>query len=239
MPLLDHFQPPLYPQRSWESFHSRWANSIADALNLLLPGRYFSEVQIHLGSQVEADVAEFEEVRTAPEENRSAGGVAVQPWAPPVATFVLPAVFPDDLEVQVRDQREDARLVAAVELVSPRNKDRPESRRAFAARCAAYLERGIGVMVLDFVTARQVNLHNELMALLNFGDQFQMPAAASLYGVSYGPARRQEANQIEVWPSKFALGEPLPTLPLVIRGYRAVPIDLEGTYTEARQRSRL
>ena len=30
MPLLDHFHPPLYPRRSWESFHSRWANSIAD-----------------------------------------------------------------------------------------------------------------------------------------------------------------------------------------------------------------
>ena len=60
VPLLDHFHAPLYPQRSWESFHSRWANSIADALQKTLPERYVAEVQMHLGSQVEADVAEFE-----------------------------------------------------------------------------------------------------------------------------------------------------------------------------------
>jgi hypothetical protein len=39
MPLLDHFHPPLSPQRSWESFRSRWANSIADALLQILPPR--------------------------------------------------------------------------------------------------------------------------------------------------------------------------------------------------------
>jgi hypothetical protein len=50
MPLLDHFRPPLYPHRAWESFHSRWANSIADQLNEVLPRRYFAEVQIRLGS---------------------------------------------------------------------------------------------------------------------------------------------------------------------------------------------
>ncbi len=70
MPLLDHFHPPLYPRRSWESFHSRWANSIADQLNELLPSRYFAEVQLHLGSQVEADVAEFENSALEPARGR-------------------------------------------------------------------------------------------------------------------------------------------------------------------------
>ena len=57
MPLFDHFRPPLQPLRKWESFHSRWANSIADALMLRLPApRYFTEVQVHLGATVEADV---------------------------------------------------------------------------------------------------------------------------------------------------------------------------------------
>src|SRR5690349_3089615 len=148
MPLLDHFHPPLYPHRAWESFHSRWANSIADALNGSLPQRFFAEVQIHLGSRVEADVAEFEGPADPGEAtgNGAAGGVALQTWAPPAATLVMPAVFPDDLEVHVRDEREDARLVAVVELVSPRNKDRAESRRAFAAKSAAYLQRGIGLL---------------------------------------------------------------------------------------------
>ena len=33
MPLLDHFHPPLKGQRHWESFHGRWAASMADFLN--------------------------------------------------------------------------------------------------------------------------------------------------------------------------------------------------------------
>jgi hypothetical protein len=126
MPLQDHFHPPLYPQRLWESFYSRWANSIADELHRVLPRQYFAEVQIHLGGQVEADVAEFERIDESAGDsvNGPGPGVALKTWAPPAAAMVLPPVFPDDLEVRVRDQIDDARLVAVVELVSPRNKDR-------------------------------------------------------------------------------------------------------------------
>jgi hypothetical protein len=240
MPLQDHFHPPLFPQRSWESFHSRWANSIADALQQVLPRRYFAEVQIHLGTSVEADVAEFERC-SEPEEgprNGPAGAVALKTWMPPAATMVLPAVFPDDLEVQVRDERDDARLVAVVELVSPRNKDRAESRRAFAAKCAAYLQRGIGMVIVDIVTSRHGNMHNELMTLLQLEDSNQMPAETALYAVAYRPARREQSNQFAVWTLPLALGEALPLLPLAVRGYRAVPLDLDAAHTDACQRSR-
>src|SRR6185369_4825652 len=107
--------------------------------------------QTNLGSEVEADVAEFEHPNV---EESGGGGAGALPWSPRAATLVLPAVFPDDLEVRVLDHLEDARLVAAVELVSPRNKDRPDSRRAFGAKCAAYLQQGIGVVVVDIVTSR-------------------------------------------------------------------------------------
>ncbi len=241
MPLLDHFHPPLYPQRAWESFHSRWANSIADELHRVLPRRYFAEVHIHLGGQVEADVAEFERVPEAEGEpgNGATGGVALRTWAAPAAVMVAPAVFPDDLEVQVRDQTDDARLVAVVELVSPRNKDRDDSRRAFAAKCAAYLQRGVGLVLLDIVTSRQFNLHNEMVRMLNWGDAFLMPPEALMYAAAYRPARRQETNQIDVWPQTLALGQAPPLLPLALRGASAVPLDLEATYDDACQRSRL
>jgi hypothetical protein len=240
MPLLDHFHSPV-SNRSWESFHSRWVNSIADALNRMLPRRYVAEVQTRLGSSVEADVAEFEgpyEEEDGPPDGAS-GGVAVQAWAPPVTQLVAPAVFPDDFEVQVLDQRGGFRLVAVVELVSPANKDRPENRRAFAAKCAAYLQRGIGVIVVDVVTERRFNLHNELVDLLGWEEPFRMPAEAFLYAAAYRPARRQEKNQIDLWPVPLAVGSSLPLLPLALKGTRAVPIDLEATYTDARQRSRL
>lgn len=241
MPLLDHFHPPLYPQRAWESFHSRWANSIADELHRVLPRRFFAEVQIHLGSEVETDVAEFERLAERAEEqgNGPGGGLALQTWAPPAATQVLPAVFPDDLQVQVRDSREDARLVAVIELVSPRNKDREDGRRSFAAKCLAYLQRGLGLMILDIVTNRRANLHNEMIGMLKLEPSFLMPAAVSLYAVSYGPIRRADANQIDVWSAGLALNEPLPLLPLVLLGYRALPLDLDAAYRDACERSRL
>jgi hypothetical protein len=237
MPLPDHFHPPLYPQRAWESFHSRWANAIADALNGVLPERFFAEVQLHLGSQVEADVAEFESRAEPP--NGATGGVGLLTWAPPTATWVMPTVFPDEYEVQVRDQRDGARLVAAVELVSPRNKDRAESRRGFAAKCAAYLQRGIGLIVADVVTGRKFNLHNELVKLLALGDSFLMPEQETLYAVAYRPTRREEANCIDTWTVCLKLGESLPQLPLALRGHSLIPVALEQTYQEARAHSRL
>jgi hypothetical protein len=238
MPLLDHFRPPLFPAHCWESFHSRWANSIADGLNAILPERYTAEVQVHLGSRAEADVAEFERP-PGPEDDGPGSGVAVQTGAPPAPPLVMPAVFPDDFEVQVLDQFEDARVVAVMELVSPRNKDRPDSRRAFAAKGLAYLGRGIGLVIADIVTTRQFNLHNELVQLAGLSGQFAMPAEALLYAVAYRPARRGEHNEIDVWPAALELGGELPTLTVALKGTRAVPLDLQATYGDACRRSRL
>ena len=95
MSLRDHFHEPLVSQRSWESFHARWANTIGEYLHEILPPRYFTEIQVRLGSQVEADVAEFEE--TATESDNEEGGVALQTYAPPTATYTIPATFPDDI----------------------------------------------------------------------------------------------------------------------------------------------
>jgi len=241
MPLLDHFQAPLDPRRAWESFHSRWANSIADQLNEVLPPRFFAQVQIHLGSQVEADVAELELSAGFDEsaDGNGAGGVAVQAWAPPAAALTMPAVFPDDMQVVVRDELDDARLVAVVELVSPRNKDRPESRLAFAAKTAAYLQRGVGLITVDIITGRQFNLHNELIRILGHDPSLSMPGDAILYAVAYRPVRRGQIDQIDAWPVILSLGSALPILPLALRGFRVVPVELDAAYEDACRRSRL
>ena len=47
----------------------------------------------------------------------------------------------DEYEVRVYDVERGRRLVAAVEIVSPANKDRPESRAQFVAKCAALLRQ--------------------------------------------------------------------------------------------------
>jgi Protein of unknown function (DUF4058) len=235
VPLLDHFHPPLSKRLpTWESFYSVWAVSIADVLNGVLPQRYLPAVHRQPGRQVEADVTGFD--RPFEPEDGPPGG-PVRTWAPEGTGLVGSVTFPDAFEVRVLDQVDDARVVAVVDLVSPRNKDRPEECRAFAAKCAAYLQRGIGLIVIDIVTNRLANLHNELVELLTWGEPFLMPEG--VYAVAYRPARRKEKNEIDVWPVPLAVGGTLPLLPLALKGARAVPLDLEAAYTDARQRSRL
>ena len=42
-----------------------------------------------------------------------------------------------------------AEAISAVELLSPRNKDRPAARQAFAVKCVGYLQQGSNVVVVD------------------------------------------------------------------------------------------
>jgi hypothetical protein len=243
MPLRDHFHPPLFPQRSWESFHSRFANSIADRLNERLPRRFIAEVETHLGSHVEADVIEWERLDAAewdePGANGPGGGVAVETWAPPVATMSMPALFPDVYEVYVVDQKDDLRVVAVVELVSPGNKHRPEARLAFASKCLAYLQCGVGVVVVDIVTAAHFNLHNEMLPLLNLDSRYAMTDDPYLYMVGYRPIQRGDASFIDAWPFVLSVGSALPLVPLYLRRFKAIPLDLGACYEDACRRSRI
>src|SRR5262245_38758925 len=182
-------------------------------LNQSLRPRFIASFQVHLGSRVEADVAEFDRG--------------------PGVTHTIATFFPDDIGVQILDTRDGAVLVAVVELVSPRNKDRRDAREAFVSKCTAYLHRGIGVVVVDVVTSRGGNLHNERM------DRWQQSAARmgadpSLSAVAYRPVHRDEKNEIDIWASPLTVGQTLPTLPLALRDVGCVPLDLESTYTQAR-----
>ena len=114
-----------------------------------------------------------------------------------------------------------------------------QARRAFAAKCVGYLTRGIGLIIVDIVTNRLTNLHDEVMTLLGQGAPFLMTTSAATYAVAYRPSRQTTGDQIEVWPSVLTLNQALPVLPLALRNAGVVPVDLEETYMEARQRTRL
>jgi hypothetical protein len=240
MPLLDHFHAPLHPQRHWESFHTNWAGAIADALNEALPEGYFAEEHTHQGARVEIDVATFQSQESAHQRNSggSTSTLPVKVWSPIAAAFVLPAAFPDSFEVRIYQSEGGATLVAAVELVSPANKDRAAHMRSFAVKCASYLAQGVSLIVIDIVTSRSGNLHNEMMQLLNH-DKKTFLADDQLYAVAYRPIVRDEKEQIDVWPDQLSVGKALPTLPLALNAEICLPIDLEETYTAACLRRRL
>jgi hypothetical protein len=242
MPLLDHFHPPLSERRPWESFHTTWAATLADTLNRdVLPPGYVALEQVHAGALIEIDVATCTEPPAAGAAN-GGGGTATVPrtvWTPAAAPLLLPATFPPSCTVEIVSTEGGRTLVAAIELVSPGNKDRVGKRRLFAAKCATYLSRGIGLIILDVVTSRQGNLHNELIDLLGLEGNYQLPGQQSLYSVAYRPVRIAGVEQIQTWPMALAVGQPLPTMPLSLAADHCVPVDLETAYVEACQRRRV
>jgi hypothetical protein len=235
MPLRDHFHPPLFPTRPWESFYLFWMGHIATYLNRVLPKRYAAELFPHPGRRIQDDLTDFE--NGAPEEDKDTLP-DWRSWAAPVAARTFPAVYPDEFEVRVINTFDDGRLVGVVALVGPRNKESEPTRRAFAIKCAAHLQRGIGLLTLDIVTSHAGNMHDALTQVLDLKGSFAMPEG-SLSTVAYRPVRREDTDQIDFWAVPLAIGAALPTLPLGLRGARPVLIDLEATYTEARVSSRL
>jgi hypothetical protein len=53
------------------------------------------------------------------------------------------------------------------------------------------------------------------------------------YVAGYRPVRRDGKNLIDLWPKAARIGEPIPMVPLPLRGGPLVPLPLEATYTEA------
>jgi hypothetical protein len=165
--------------------------------------------------------------------------MAAPVWAPPAPTLELDAVFAAEFTVLVINVEAGPMLVGAIELVSPSNKARPAARRAFAMKCLNYLNAGIGLIVVDAVTERRANLHDE-MARLIVGDAPPFPGTPSIYAAAYRPVRVGDADKVSVWPVPLTVGEPLPVLPLWLREIEhPVRVDLEAAYTEARQRGAL
>src|SRR5207302_1189240 len=178
------FRPPLGDLTSWEGFHGQWPAMIVLALARRLPRRYVAAPRVHSGASVEVDVATYEKDEPGPSSedagDGNAGGVATAVWAParPTLTLVTDLPASDEYEVRVYDTKRGRRLVAAVEVVSPANKDRPEHRRAFVAKCAALLQQRVSVTIVDLVTARDFNLYHDLLELIGPKDPALGPEPA-------------------------------------------------------------
>jgi len=235
MPLRDHFRPPLSERSSWEGVHGGWPMVIVQHLARLLPARYVAEPRVHLGSQAEVDIATFDreaDVSGYADSEQHDRVTAV--WAPAEPTLSVETELADfdEYEVRVYDARHGRRLVAAVELISPANKDRPESRAQFISKCAVLLRQQVSVVLVDIVTTREFNLYAELLEMIDEEDPALQPARPSIYAVACRWLVRGASHRLETWHRPLAVGKPLPTLPLWLTDELAVPLDLEASYEQ-------
>ncbi len=181
---------------------------------------------------VEADVAEFEYDfnSDAGDWESSTGGLALATEVAPAPVLTFSPQYPDEFEVQIRDTKNGMTLVAAIEVVSPANKDREETRAKLVSKCIGYLQ--IGVVLVDPVTNRSANLHNLLMVELG-GKNAPRLSGPPTYVSSYRPVGEDGDHTLEVWPYPAPVGPSIPSVPLPLRRGPSVMIDLEATYLEA------
>ena len=198
---------------------------IALDLNRQLPPGYFADPNVEFN--IEIDVAAFED------EKPSTGVVT---WTPPAPTLTAPmALITNVVEIAVYNSEAGPVLIGAIELISPANKDRPETRDAFVSKCASYLQQAIGLIVVDLVTNRRADLHGELVQRVTG----VTATRSDLWAAAYRPWQTGPQTSLQVWQYALGLGAPLPTLPFWLKNGPCIRLDLDETYMRTLQEQRM
>jgi hypothetical protein len=238
MPLRDHFRSPLDDKRSWDELHGGWPMVIVQHLVRTLPDGYFAAPGVHLGTIFEVDIATFADAHAGtvdggvPTGGSELGAVGTATVAPPKPSLTLQPRLPDrdEYEIRVYDERKGRRLVAAIELISPSNKDRPEARGAFVSKIATLLRQGVCVSLVDVVSTRQFNLYSELLTLLDGTDAMLGADPPALYAATVRYRREKRNVLLDAWYHPLQIGAPMPSLFVWLNGNQSITLELEQTY---------
>ncbi|HEX4588364.1 MAG TPA: DUF4058 family protein [Gemmataceae bacterium] len=218
--------------RGWNSLHLVWQTQLLDWIQPRLPAGY----RAYLGSvpalTIDAPNGRPDlGVRQWPAD--SAAGAAPTGAAAPEPDTEAVAVFELDPQTAVHIDL-DGKLIAAVEIVSPRNKDRPDARQRYLGRYLGYLRQGVHLMLID-VLPRPADFSFADAIAANLA--LDQPACPVPFVVSYRVGESvPDGTLVAVWRRPLRVGEPLPTLPLALSVRESIPVDLELTYREAARR---
>ena len=233
MPLRDHFRPPTSLHSSWEEVHGQWPAMMVLRLNDKLPKRFIAVPRVHMGPFVEVDVATFENdtfVENSFPPLTGYDGTALWSAPEPTATMECEVDAESEYEVRIYDAERNRTLVAAIELVSPANKDRPEHRRAFVSKCVAMLKREISLVIVDPITVRSFNLYRAILEEL--GMTAPTKADEPTYAVALRPDMTNGRLRLARWEHLLEIGQPLPTVPLWLTREQSIPLNLDESYED-------
>ena len=126
----------------------------------------------------------------------------------------------------------DDRLIAAIELVSPRNKDRQSACANYTNIYFGYLLKGVHLLLVD-VHRRplQFSFADRIAEELTMA-QAPFPAP---FAISYrvGEEAPSGGRFLGIWRRPLSMGGPLPTLRLALSVRESVLVDLDATYARA------
>jgi hypothetical protein len=84
------------------------------------------------------------------------------------------------------------------------------------------------LILVDVVTDRRANLHDELLSRLQATPT--APPTDDLYAAAYRPVEKEDEGHLDIWYEALAIGNELPALPLWLRGNLCLRVDLAATY---------
>ncbi len=219
----------------WDGVHQVWIVELLYFIQPRLPSGY----RAYIGTTPAFAIG-------APSKKRP--DVGVRNWltdVPPPPSQDLPATSADtgeepDQEIALATLEgqsalfvaHDDRLIAAVELVSPRNKDRQSACATYTNIYAGYLLKGVNLLLVD-VHRRplQFSFAEGIAAELRM-EQIACPAP---FALSYrvGEEAPGGGRFLAVWRRPLTVGGPLPSLKLALSVKEFVLVDLEATYSRA------
>lgn len=235
MPLRDHFRSPVNDKHSWDEVHGQWPAEIVRQLFTILPAGYQAAPKVHLGSPVEVDIGTFDSASLASDNRRGQDDSGTTTLTLPAPTLTVEADLSeqDQYEVLIYDMERGRRLVAAIEIVSPSNKDRPENRKLFANKVASLLQKDVCVSIVDLVSDLHANLYAELLDHIRRNDPQLAANPTNLYAVSLWVRKHlKRTSLLDAWYYPMTVGQPLPTLPIALSPDLRIILPLETSYEE-------
>ncbi len=223
MPLHDWSAQP-----GWDGVHTLWISELLRWVKPRLPAGY----RAYVGSTPTLTIG-------APPSH---AGVQVRQWLPeqPAACPTGgDGVIPDEeVAVSVLTAEpalyvaSEGHLIAAVELVSPRNKDRPSSRDIYLARYLGYVHEGVNLLLVD---VHRLPLRFSFAERIEQELQLRPVECPAPMAVSYrvGEPSPEGGRLLGMWRRPLTIGEPLPAMQLPLSVHFALTIDLEQTYKQA------
>jgi hypothetical protein len=222
--------------RGWDSVHQLWINCLLYWAQERLPAGYRAYLgsvpALSIGAEPGRPDLGVRKWMSRAEAGTAASDVTVAAPQPDFKTVAMLHTAPQPA-VHVFQH---GRLVAAIELVSPRNKDRPSAREFYRNRYLSYLWSGVHLMLVD-VHRRPLGF--SFVEAMAAEIECQFPVGLPPHVVSWNVGgRTPEGGQfLDGWYRALAPSQPLPTLPLSLTAESFLSIDLERTDSEATHRA--
>ncbi len=226
-------------ERGWDGVHVLWLTQLLDWTQPRLPEGY----RAYVGSVPALTV----------DANNGRPDVMVRQWSPapaggaaPTGTLTgsiaapdqeAPATFELDphraIHIDLRGQ-----LIAAIELVSPHNKDRLSARNRYLGRYVGYLRQGIHLLLVDVLPRPTgYSFADAIAADLGLATS---PPTPPPFAVSYRVGEPlPDGTLMATWRRMLQIGQPLALIPLALNIGQGIEIDLEHTYQQAARRAYL